>query len=239
MADDLLLSPEEQDERVKQWLKDNGLALVVGVVLGLGAVYGYNSYKDLQKSKAEQASALYDSVLSAVNQSDIADIEDRVKTLKDNYAGSSYAAKAVLMRARQLSVSDIPAALAELQWVAENTSEIGIKHAARIRQAKLLVTQGDLAAAKSAATADDYDGFDSYYQEILGDIAAQEQAYDKARGHYQDAINTLGSADIGYRSILTLKLNRLPASSSPEGSGEVARPEGDSVVREDEPIETQ
>ena len=42
MADDIFLTPEEQDERARQWLKDNGPALIVGVVLGIGAIFGWD-----------------------------------------------------------------------------------------------------------------------------------------------------------------------------------------------------
>ena len=216
MVDDILLSPEEQDERAKRWLKENGLALVVGVTLGLAAVFGYNSYKDYQIRSAESASALYDSVLSAVNQSELTDIKERVQQLKEDHAGSSYAAKAALLLARQLSVSDLNAALAELQWVAENADENGVQHSARIRQAKILIAQGDLAAAKVVASRESYDGFDTYYQEILGDIAAQQQSFDQARLHYQNAIDTQGEADSGYTAVLILKMNRLPQENSTE-----------------------
>ena len=51
MADDILLTPEEQDERAKQWLKDNGLAIFIGVAIGLGAVIGYNGYQEKKKNE--------------------------------------------------------------------------------------------------------------------------------------------------------------------------------------------
>ena len=58
MADDIFLTPEEQDERARQWLKDNGPALIVGVVLGIGAIFGWDYYKKSQLEKAEAASSL-------------------------------------------------------------------------------------------------------------------------------------------------------------------------------------
>jgi len=59
MADDIYLSPEEQDERARQWFKDNAPALAIGIALGLAAVVGYNKYQDQQQIDAEAASALF------------------------------------------------------------------------------------------------------------------------------------------------------------------------------------
>lgn len=212
MVDDILLTPEEQDERAKQWLKDNGLALILGVALGLGAVFGYQTYQTKIKTDAEQASLLYSQALSAIQSSELADISDAVNTLKNDYANSPYAAKAVLLRAKQLAVSDLEGAAAELQWVAEGAEDIGVRHTARIRLAKVLLAAGKPDEAKAVAEQKPYDGFDSNYAEILGDIAASKQDFETARAQYETAITTLGPADRGYAGILELKLNRLPES---------------------------
>jgi predicted negative regulator of RcsB-dependent stress response len=224
MVDDILLSPEEQDERARQWLKDNGLALIVGVGLGLSAVFGYNTWQDKQKADAEQASELYEQVLQTVTESDIADIEDSVNSLKDKFPNSSYAAKAVLMRARQLSVSDIDTALLELQWVAENADELGLRHTARIRQAKVLLSKGELQTAKQVAETQPYNGFDSFYYELLGDIAVQEQANQAGRQYYQQAIDALADSDANYQSVLTLKMNRLPEAQQADNVDPASAP---------------
>lgn len=210
MVDDILLTPEEQDERAKQWLKDNGLALILGVVLGLGAVFGYQGYQAKIKSNAEQASLLYSQVLEAVQTSELADISSAVQSLKQDYAGTPYAAKAVLLRAKQLAVSDLEQAATELQWVVEGAEDTGLRHTARIRLAKVLLAQDKLAQAKAVAQQQPYQGFDSNYEEILGDIAVREQEFEQARNHYQAALDSLGAADRNYSAILQLKINRLP-----------------------------
>jgi len=212
MADDIFLTPEEQDERARKWLKDNGPALAIGIALGLGAIFGYEQYKDSVQSEAEQASALYDAALGEVGDSSLSDIDAQVTELKENFSSSSYAAKAVLLKAKKLSISDLDAAYTELQWVVDNAKELGLQHTARIRQAKVKLSQGDLEQAKALASFTPTQGFESNYAEILAEINAREGNHDKARELFQKAIDTLPNSQTNYAQLLTLKLDRLPAS---------------------------
>jgi len=196
MADDILLTPEEQDERARKWLKDNGPALAIGIVLGLGAIFGYEQYKENNLRNAELASSLYDAALVEVNDSSLSDIDAQVSALKEDHASSSYAAKAVLLNAKKLAVSDLDAAFSELQWVVDNTKEYGLQHTARLRQAKIKLSQGDLEAAKALA--------------ILAEVNAKQGNFERARELYQESIDTLPSASSAYSQLLTLKMDRLP-----------------------------
>ncbi|NND81515.1 MAG: tetratricopeptide repeat protein [Gammaproteobacteria bacterium] len=224
MVDDILLTPEEQDERAKQWLKDNGMALVIGVGLGLGAVFGFNQYRAQQELHAEQASVLYSNVMERYAQSELADISAPLAQLKSAHAGTPYAAKAALVRAKQLAVNDLAAAAEELQWVIDNADEPGLQHAARIRLAKVRIAQGELDSARDLAAQQPYGGFDSHYLEILGDIAARSGDVDAAKDYYQQASVALSRVDSGYAAILELKSSQLPdsdKSAAPAASAEV------------------
>ena len=149
MADDIFLSQEEQDERAKKWLKDNGLAITLGIALGFGGIIGYNHYKDSVVQNAEQASNLFSTTVEYINDSKIADISAQVSKLKEEHADTPYASKAVLIKATQLADTDLDAAYAELQWVIDNAPEKGLEHTARIRQAKIKMSQGELDQARA------------------------------------------------------------------------------------------
>ena len=220
MADDIFLTPEEQDERAKKWLKDNGMSIAVGIGLGLAAVFGYNQYKDSVQLKAEQASGLYDEVITTHENSEISDIDVQVQQLKNDYASSSYAAKAVLVKAKQLSLSDQQSAMNELQWVIDNASEVGLQHTARVRLAKLHYASGDIDAARKLASVQPSNGFDSHYQEILGDIERKQGNFETARGHYEKASEALGATSRGYAQVLGMKLSRLPKAPEVEAASD-------------------
>jgi len=214
MADDIFLSPEEQDERAKQWLKDNGLAIVVGIGLGFGAIFGYNHYKDGLQSDAEQASALFSTALNEIDDSKNSDIDAQVEKLKAEHNKSAYASKAVLLKASQLAVIDMPAAFNELQWVVDNAPEQGLVHTARLRQAKIKIALGELDAANQIASQQPYDGFTSHYNEVLADIRVKQGDLVGARSYYQIAIDSLNSNDASYARVLSFKIDRLPTTET-------------------------
>lgn len=226
MADDIFLTPEEQDERARKWLKDNGPSIAIGIALGLGAIFAWQSWQTKQVKDAETASALYNQTLVAIQSSELSDISANVATLKQDHAGSPYAIKASLLRAKQLAVSDLDAASEELAWAVENATESGLVHTARIRQIKVLIARGLLDEASSLANQTDTAGFDSNYAELLGDIAVQQQEFATARQQYETAIDELMSQDLNYRAILTLKLNRLPFTEEAPSESDAAANNG-------------
>lgn len=47
---------EQQVDAIKQFWKDYGTSILIGAVVGLGGLYGWNYYSDMKVAKAEEAS---------------------------------------------------------------------------------------------------------------------------------------------------------------------------------------
>lgn len=208
MADDIILTQEEQEERVKKWLKENGLSIVVGACLGLSIIFGINYWRDYQVRQSEQASTLYAKISTAISINANSNIASDVETLKAKFKNTPYAPKAVLIYVRQLIEKDLDQAAPELEWVMNHAKEIGVKHSARLRLARVNIAQNKLEQASKLLTIDEYNGFDSHYHEITGDIAVLQGNNDLAKERYTKAIETLGE-DTRYKEILDLKINRI------------------------------
>ncbi len=215
MADDIFLTPEEQDERAKKWIRENGPAIGIGIVLGLGGIYGYDEYQKHQLAKAEQASLMYSQVVEMTEESELADVSQEIDTLRDEYASTPYAAKAMLLRAKRLSITNYEGAIEALDWVLDNADETAVWHAANIRKATLMLGQeGQAEAVLAALDGLAEDGLTSHYMEIRGDAQAQLGQNEAAIESYQAAIDALAPSDAGYSRILTLKQNGVRSSGS-------------------------
>ena len=86
---------EERTEQVKQWVKENGLQIIIGVVFGLSAIWGWDYYQDYQYQQSIEARTQYLALITDGNNTEALD------SLKDKHANSGYAAHAALLMAKR------------------------------------------------------------------------------------------------------------------------------------------
>jgi predicted negative regulator of RcsB-dependent stress response len=121
---DVYDSEKEQVEALRKWWQENGKALIIGVVIGLGGLFGYRGWQDHVTSKAMEAADLHAGVLVALEQAQHATVIAEAARLRGDYAGTPYAALATLAEAAVLVRDDDPgAARTALQWVADNAEQ--------------------------------------------------------------------------------------------------------------------
>ena len=66
-----LYDTHEQGERVKSWLRENGSAIVMGLVLAFGLMFGFKQWQSWQISKRQQASAEYQVLSGLVSENNM------------------------------------------------------------------------------------------------------------------------------------------------------------------------
>ena len=208
MAKDILLTEEEQAERIKEWWKSNGSSVITGCVLGVALVIGVNYWRDSRNTASEEASVIYNTLASGLTSGQgvgEAAVLDMAATLRQDYSRTPYASKAALIEAREhVEQGRLEEASAGLRWAMENTGEAGVIHAARLRLARIEIEEGRLADASALLLLDDYQGFDSQYHELLGDIALLNGDNSGAKEHYSLALDSVGD-DVGYGVVINIK----------------------------------
>jgi len=214
---------EEQVEALKKWWDENGKSLVIGLVLGLGAVYGYREYEDSLYFQSQQASNAFEE-LRLLSESEegkyqTAEIVARSEQLREQHATSAYADFAGLtMALAQINAGDAVAARATLESVVSVTSIPELKHMTQLRLARLLLGEGDLDAAIAYLDAVPETSFTSLRAELLGDIRRQQGDIEQARVAY---ITALAMAVDNQYVVLQMKLGDLGVVvSSPAGATE-------------------
>jgi predicted negative regulator of RcsB-dependent stress response len=195
MAIDELLDEHEQGERVREWLRRNGSALIFGIALGLAAIGGWQWWKNHQEQQRSQGAVDYQAAVDAIKAKDKA-AEAKVKALPEGVIRT----QAQLELAKvQVEAGQRDAAIATLRAI--KTDDAALASIVNQRLARVLIDakQAD-AALKLVANADSIAGM-----EVRGDAQLALGQRDQARETYNKA---LLKAEVGspQRRILELKL---------------------------------
>jgi predicted negative regulator of RcsB-dependent stress response len=212
-------NPHDQGEVVKKWLQDNGSAIVMGLVLAFGGLFGFKQWQGWQESNRQQASYEYEVMGQLLSQNQLDEAMTNFQVLKDDHAKSPYASMAALQMARaRLELNQPDLAIGLYEFVVENGYPKAMKTVARERLARVLLDQGQPEEAlKLLDGADDISGFESRYSEVRGDILFSQGRNDEAIAAYQESLDQL-EAGAGDRSKLVMKLESLGAEVPDDGS---------------------
>lgn len=204
----------EQGERVKGWLRENGSAMVMGLVLAFGLMFAFKQWQAWDISKRQQASAEYQTLVSYLEQGNLDAAVPNYEVLKDQYGRSAYTAMAALMMAKaRLDAGQIDLAASALKLAMERAQPEPVKVIARTRLARVLLSQGDADGAMQLLDGIRSEaGFEALFAEIRGDIHVANGNTDLAIKSYQSAIEQLEEG-VGNRSLLEMKLETLTANA--------------------------
>ncbi|MBU1188481.1 MAG: tetratricopeptide repeat protein [Gammaproteobacteria bacterium] len=139
----------EQAERVKQWLRDNGSGIVIGLLLAFGGIFGFRYWQQYQMEQNLGAATQYnilqqqlpalDSAAEPAETASVA-VEQAASKLKQDYADNLYAALASLQLADQhINDGALQAAVAELDFVIQGSEAGYLGNIAKLRKARVLI----------------------------------------------------------------------------------------------------
>ncbi len=213
-----LYDTHEQGERVKSWLRENGSAIVMGLVLAFGLMFAFKQYQAWQTSKRQQASAEYHALSSLIDEDKMDTAVSNYEVLKSEYPKSAYTAMAAMLMAKaRLQAGQPQLAAKALTYAMEHAKPEPVRVIARERLARIVLSQGDPDKALGLLDGAPSDkGFEAQFAEIRGDIYLKKGETEKAVKAYQEALDQLEQG-VGNRQFLQMKLSALDAGAAANG----------------------
>lgn len=209
-------SEKEQIESIKTWWKENGRAITIGLVLGIGGVVGWTSWNTYSIGRAEQASMLYEQVVNWAAADNYAQTVAAAEQLMSEYANSGYAALAALISAADAyAAKEVSKAKGHLQWVMDNSVRPELSHVARLRLARIHLQEGNNDQALALLDTSPPPSFAINWQETRGDIHLANNDAEAARQSYNTALDSTEPSASAYRRI-KMKLDDLGELSEPD-----------------------
>ena len=193
---DELLDEHEQGERVRAWLRNNGAAVIGGVLLGLAAIFGWKWWQQQEQASRVAAGADYQVVVELVDAGEL----DKAAPLLAGLEDVPYGTLGALRLARaQAEAGDADAAIATLRGT--SPADPALAQVVQVRLARLLVDADKAGEALTLLA----DAAQPATLELRGDAEAALGRHDAARAAYEQALAGL-DADSPQRQLLEIKL---------------------------------
>lgn len=214
-----LYDAHEQGEVVKKWLQQNGSAIIIGLVIAFGGLFGFNQWKLWQVNGKQQAYAEFQAMNELLTAGQLDAAVANFQNLQDRHAKSPYASLAALQMGRaRLEAKQPELAIKYYQDVVDTGHPAAIRVIARERLARVLLDQKQPdEALKLIQGEQEINGFEARYAETRGDILTAMGENQQAIAAYQEALAVMEDGT-GDRAALLLKLEALGVIQEDEES---------------------
>ena len=187
---------EQQVEALKKWWKENATSLIVGLVVGVSALFGWRYYVEQNNTHAVHASDIYMQVMQSAVTGNIDDrIIDFQNQLINEYSDTPYAALSALALAKvEYEKDNADAAAAQLELAIKHANDDVVKQIASLRLAAVYLEQKKYDEALALLNMKHDTAYDARYEELKGDLFSARGDIAEARAAYDKAINLQGFA---------------------------------------------
>ncbi|WP_218761911.1 YfgM family protein [Vibrio parahaemolyticus] len=178
---------EQQVEAIKDWWKENGKAVIIGAVVGLGGLFGWRYYQDTVIQASETASQSYTTAMNTLQEKGV-DAQSDVQAFIESNEVKEYSVLAALQLAKaQVEAKDFAAALEQLKWAQSNTKDAALSPLISYRIARIETEMGNFDAANTELGKVTDTAWAGRIAELRGDIALRQGDKDAAYVAYTEA----------------------------------------------------
>ena len=182
------LAEDEELQKLKQWWKKNGNSIIIGIVLGLSGIVGFNGWNSYVQNRSESAAGIYAQLRKAVEADSVDSVAQLSTELTEDFAATPYSASgALIAAAHQFSSGDVESARKLLNWVLASDS---------VEPLTQLVSEGDQT------------GFEAFFAELAAEANLQKGSMKAAIENYDRALAVLAE-NSEYTLILQAKRNAI------------------------------
>ncbi|KAB8308188.1 hypothetical protein EH228_14045 [Erwinia endophytica] len=197
----------EQVDALKRFFTQNGKALVVGVIIGVGALAGWRYWSSHQEGSNQQASNAYQQVVTELDSSKPETLDTAAKFASDNH--NTYGALISLELAkRYVDGNQLDKAAAQLQSGLKDTKDANLQAVLNLRLARIQLQQKQPDDVLKTLDAIKGDSWTAIVADVRGEALLSKGDTKGARDAWSKGINS--DASPALREMLQMKMNNLP-----------------------------
>ncbi|TNF99145.1 MAG: tetratricopeptide repeat protein [Gammaproteobacteria bacterium] len=208
---DVYDTEKEQLAKLKKWIQENGMSIVLGVGLGLGGVYGWKAWQKHQVSQSELISVELAEAMYQVSEKQYESALSRASKIVSEHDGTLYSDMARLVIARaQVEQGKLEDAAAILNEMVSRAQQKALQEVARLRLARVYMAMSKYDQAEQVLVNEHGSAFARSYEELRGDLKFHKGDKAGARSSYLNALAMTGQQDD--TRFLQMKIDDLPAN---------------------------
>lgn len=196
----------EQVDALRRFFANNGKALAIGVVLGIGALVGWRYWSTHQDTSAREVSANYQQVTSALDANKPQTLEAAAKFASEN--SNTYGALASLDLAKQyVDKNELAKAATQLQNGIKNTQDANLQAVMNLRVARIQLQQKQADDALKTLDSVKGEGWTAIVADIRGEALLSKGDKQGARDAWSKGIDSEASPAL--KEMMQMKMNNL------------------------------
>lgn len=196
----------EQVDALRRFLIENGKALAIGVVIGIGALLGWRYWQSHQQAEMTGASQSYQQASEALTGGKADGVALAEKFIEKN--ANNYGVLAALQLAQhEVDQKNFAKAEQQLAWAQGQTKDENLKSLIDLRLARVQLQENKLDDALKTLDLIKATGWVAMAQDIRGDVLVKKGDVKGAREAYSKGLASDASQSL--QGLLRMKLNNL------------------------------
>ncbi|MDT0595865.1 YfgM family protein [Glaciecola petra] len=175
---------EQQVQAIKQFWKDNGIAIILGALIGIGGLWGWRAYTEATITAKEEASSEFqETVQSVVESKDTAKLASFLEAKSD----TGYGPLAAMILANQAAEQEDYAGAKEALLKVLDADPV-IADVVSLRLADLHLQLDEFDDALAVLSKVSSSAFEAQAEELKGDALLAKSDFDAAKVAYTQAL---------------------------------------------------
>lgn len=210
-----LYDEHEQGERVRRWIKEYSSAIIIGLILAFGGIFGFRQWQDYRVNQQSLAADHYQVVRQQLANQGPDAAAAELQSMREAVGDAAYTGLAG-MHLASAWVEDGRLAPAEeiYRSILDNGRLESLWPVARLRLVRVLEAQGEHEAALAMLDESAPDGFEAAWAEARGDLLFERGRLQEAREAWEQAL-ARRTADGGNARLLQLKIDAAATDGDP------------------------
>lgn len=208
---DTYRTEEEQIEDLRRWWKENGKAILLGIVLAVVIVFGWQGWQKNERKSAAEASELYTQYVSAilaasVNPEQLSTAEHLHGELQEKHKSTAYRQYADLLKVGYfVQKNELSDAATLLEDLLARSKDDEIQAIARIRLGRVKSSLGQYDEALKVLDSSFNTAWSIAQAEAKGDVYLAQGKNTEAGKAYQQAMTLSKTQELRISPILLMK----------------------------------